>query len=117
MSAILRLRDENGVMIDVPAIQGENAYQVAVRRGFVGDEKKWVESLKGKSAYELAKDEGFEGTLEEWLESLKASGGSGDGSGANPLPEVSSSDNGCFLRVVDGVWAVSTIPSAEGASF
>lgn len=33
------------------------------------------------------------------------------------LPAVSSLDNGKFLRVVDGVWTASTVPSAEGASF
>ena len=35
----------------------------------------------------------------------------------NPLPEVTSSDNGAFLRVVEGEWAKSTIASASGGSF
>ena len=33
------------------------------------------------------------------------------------LPAVSSSDNGKFLRVVEGVWAAATIPEANGVSF
>ena len=35
----------------------------------------------------------------------------------NVLPAVTSSDNDKFLRVVDGAWAVVSVPSAEGASF
>lgn len=33
------------------------------------------------------------------------------------LPAVAASDNGKFLRVVNGAWAAATVPSAEGASF
>ena len=33
------------------------------------------------------------------------------------LPAVTSSDNGKVLRVVDGAWAASSIPSATGVSF
>lgn len=33
------------------------------------------------------------------------------------LPSVSSSDNGKFLRVVDGAWAAASLPSANGVSF
>ena len=33
------------------------------------------------------------------------------------LPTVSASDNGKFLRVVSGAWAVASVPSAESASF
>ena len=33
------------------------------------------------------------------------------------LPPVTDENNGAFLRVVDGAWAVATIPSAEGVSF
>lgn len=32
-------------------------------------------------------------------------------------PTVTTSDNGKFLRVVGGVWAASTVPNAEEASF
>lgn len=30
--------------------QGESAYEVAVRNGFVGTEKEWLESLKGNAS-------------------------------------------------------------------
>lgn len=33
------------------------------------------------------------------------------------LPAVTASDNGKFLRVVNGAWAVSEIPNANGVSF
>lgn len=35
---------------------------------------------------------------------------------ASTLPKVSSTNNGQFLRVVNGVWTAVTVPSAEGAS-
>ena len=33
------------------------------------------------------------------------------------LPTVTTDNNGAFLRVVDGDWAVATIANAEEASF
>ena len=42
--------------------------------------------------------------------SLPSGGGSG-------LPSVTSSDNGKFLRVVNGVWAAASVPGANGVSF
>lgn len=36
---------------------------------------------------------------------------------ARALPSVTSSDNGKFLRVVNGAWAASTIPNASGVTF
>lgn len=42
--------------------------------------------------------------------------GSGDISTAE-LPSVSSSDDGKFLRVVNGAWAAASLPSASGVSF
>lgn len=33
------------------------------------------------------------------------------------LPTVTSSDNGKFLRVVNGAWAAETVPSANGVNF
>jgi len=33
------------------------------------------------------------------------------------LPTVTASDNGKFLRVVDGAWAATSLPSAMGVSF
>lgn len=65
-----------------------DAYQIALKHGFVGSVEDWLESMRGlpgKNAYELAVDCGFTGTLEEWLESLKGSDGSGSGSGTAGL--------------------------------
>ena len=33
------------------------------------------------------------------------------------VPTVTTANNGQFLRVVNGAWAASTVPSAEEASF
>ena len=33
------------------------------------------------------------------------------------MPEVTTADNGKFLRVVDGAWAAATIANAEGVLF
>ena len=33
------------------------------------------------------------------------------------VPAVTSEDNGKFLRVVDGIWAVSLVDNANGVSF
>lgn len=43
---------------------------------------------------------------------MVSSGGTGAG-----LPQVSASDNGKFLRVVNGAWAATTVPNAEEESF
>ena len=43
--------------------------------------------------------------------------GGGGGTGGNSLPDVTTADNGKFLRVVEGQWAASTVPNAEEASF
>ena len=33
------------------------------------------------------------------------------------LPAVTASDNGKFLRVVNGAWAAETIPTYQGGSY
>lgn len=35
----------------------------------------------------------------------------------NPIPRVTTEDNGKFMRVVDGKWAAVTIPDAEGEEY
>lgn len=78
---------------------GNSAYDIAVKNGYTGTEKEWLESLKGDtiykdSAYDLAVKYGFEGTEEEWLESLK--GEKGD-KGAT---ETTAAVNNAILSVV-----------------
>jgi hypothetical protein len=55
-----------------------NAYQIALKHGFVGSETDWLESMRGytgKDNYEIAVECGFEGTREEWLESIRGAQG------------------------------------------
>ena len=46
--------------------RGYSNYELAVQAGFVGTLQEYLESLKGKSAYDLSVEQGFNGTLEEW---------------------------------------------------
>ena len=43
--AIVRVRDKDGNYIDIPALQGESAYDIAVRNGYTGTEQEWLESM------------------------------------------------------------------------
>ena len=64
---------------DKLALRGDSAYQLAVQKGFEGDEIAWLNSLKGSdglSAYEIALTKGFEGDLSTWVASLQGSDGS-----------------------------------------
>lgn len=82
---IVRIKDENGVWHDIPAIRGLSAYQLAVKNGYEGTEEQWIasiEGVEGKSAYQVAQAEGYEGTVTEWLASLK--GDKGDAGAAGP---------------------------------
>ncbi len=54
---------------------GESAYEIAVRNGFRGTEREWLNSLVGDSAYDIAVQHGFRGTEYEWLESLQGRDG------------------------------------------
>ena len=71
-------------------VDGKSAYQIAVEKGFEGDENAWLASLKGekgadgvigadgangKSAYQIAVEKGFEGDETAWLASLKGADG------------------------------------------
>ena len=47
--ALIRVRDKDGNYIDIPALNGESAYNIAVKNGFVGTEQEWLNSLKGDS--------------------------------------------------------------------
>lgn len=66
---------------------GKSAYEIAVEKGYTGDEEEWLASLKGRdgspgrngknglSAYELAEGELQFGTVRKWLASLKGAKG------------------------------------------
>lgn len=51
------------------------------------------------------------------LEHLKSDLGVGNGGSSSNLPVVSTSDNGKFLRVVNGAWSAASITSGEGVNF
>ena len=56
-------------------LEGESAYDAAVRYGFEGTEEEWLAYLKGKdgkSAYEYAKEGGYTGTEEEFAKKIAA---------------------------------------------
>lgn len=81
---------KNSVKNGVDGQQGMSAYELALKNGFIGTEKEWLESLKvgkdGLTAYEVAVSNGFKGTEGEWLQSL--AGDDGD----NALASVSVQD-------------------------
>lgn len=43
--SLIRVRDKDGNYIDIPALQGESAYDIAVRNGYTGTEQEWLESM------------------------------------------------------------------------
>lgn len=45
--AILRVRDKDGNITEIPVLEGLSAYEVAVKNGFFGSEQEWLESLRG----------------------------------------------------------------------
>ena len=58
-----------------------NAYEIAVKNGFVGDEQEWLDSLKGNAGkdgkdlsiedmYATAKSEGYEGSILDFMKEL-----------------------------------------------
>lgn len=59
-------------------ITPNDAYNIALKHGFVGTVDDWLNSLRGdpgKTAYELAVDAGFAGDEKEWFESLRGNPG------------------------------------------
>lgn len=42
MKPILSVKDKNGNRIDIPAIVGPSAYQIAVKHGYKGTEEEWI---------------------------------------------------------------------------
>jgi len=92
VAAILRLKDDRGNVYDVPAIRGLSAYQIAVKNGFEGTEKEWldsIEAIEGKSAYQIAVENGYKGTEKEWVESLNGRDGKDGVDGNAQMPDIS----------------------------
>lgn len=57
MASILKIKDQNGNIIDIPAIKGASAYDVAVDNGFEGTEEEWLESLKGEGSGSISDEQ------------------------------------------------------------
>lgn len=132
MSAILRLKDENGVWYDVLAIRGLSAYQLAVKNGYTKSEAEWLASITGvkgdkgdtgKSAYQSALDAGFVGSEAEWVASLKGAKGDTGAAGSNGKSAYQSAVDGGYegsendwvnsLKAPDPVVVEKTITTAS----
>lgn len=46
--AVIYVRNEKGEFVEVPALVGRSAYEIAVASGFKGTEAEWLASLKPK---------------------------------------------------------------------
>ena len=55
--ALVRVRDKDGNYIDIPALQGESAYDIAVRNGYTGTEQEWLESIGGSNKIKIKRRE------------------------------------------------------------
>lgn len=44
---MIKVRDKDGNIIEILALNGESAYNIAVKNGYTGTETEWLESLKG----------------------------------------------------------------------
>lgn len=70
--SILKVKDINGNIIDIPAIRGYNAYQLALMYGFEGTEEEWLESLKGEKGDQGPVYELTDTDINRIIEALKA---------------------------------------------
>ncbi len=80
---IAEVSDEVEKRLKISIGDGDSAYEVAVKNGYRGTEREWLNSLVGDSAYEVAVKNGFRGTEREWLESLKGADGRDGRNGTN----------------------------------
>lgn len=100
MAITQRFATENYVSVAVE--ENENKF-IKTINGAVPDENGNVEIEAGSVS-----DEHINALIDTAIEKIPK--------GAE-LPTVTADNNGAFLRVVDGAWAVATIPSAEGVNF
>ena len=61
--AMIKVRAKDGNIIELPALNGESAYNIAVKNGFVGTEAEWVDSLKGENGAIFTPSVSSEGIL------------------------------------------------------
>lgn len=68
-----------------------------------------VEQISGGGNIHVGTEQPSDPNIDVWINP--------EGEASTILPPVSTSDNGKFLRVVDGVWAASQLQNAEGVGF
>lgn len=100
MSAILRVRDENGNIIDIPYIKGADGKDGVTPAISIGT----IELLP----YGSNPTASITGPVDAPVLNLGI---------PKDLPPITTDDNGKFLRVVDGAWVVDVVPTAEGSEF
>lgn len=103
----------------VANVRGERGEQgVAGRDGARGTNGiNGTDGTNGIGIYQLAVSEGFSGSVQDYLDSLNgANGEKGEdgGDGWSPVFEVTSVDNGSFLKIVDWVGGTGTKPTTIG---
>jgi hypothetical protein len=62
--ALLKTYVKQTIESSVNEIQGESAYEIALRNGFKGTEQEWLRSLQGESPYIGENGNWFVGTLD-----------------------------------------------------
>lgn len=102
-----------GPTIHRPA-EGRDAYELALKRGFVGSIDEWIQSLHGRdgvdgnSTYEIAVRHGFEGTEAEWLKAQEPvqgpKGDRGPPGPRGPKPDHQWNDTALRFEKPDGTW-------------
>lgn len=66
MASVLRLRDQDGNIVNIPALvgpagpEGKSAYQIALEHGYEGTEEEWLESLGGGGSVAIIPGHGLE---------------------------------------------------------
>lgn len=70
------LNNEVGLNNNAKVYRGASAYEIAVKNGFDGSEKEWLDSLKGKDGYTPQKSVDYftETDKEELVEEIKSQG-------------------------------------------
>ena len=121
MGYILKVRDDKGNVIGIPAIQGENGKDG--KDGIDGangkDGKDGEKGNDGKSAYELAVADGFEGSVSDWLASLKGENGSSPVIGGNLHWWIDGEDTGvaASMQSATGTFHVITESTSETETY
>lgn len=78
--AVIYVRNEKGEFVEVPALVGRSAYEIAVASGFKGTEAEWLASLKPKKGVDYFTAADKQEIINAVLAQLPSSGGGSGGS-------------------------------------